>query len=125
MKTYKHDTELMINTRSVFGEERKSTPVQDVTTTSAQINHTPAGLHVGGKHISPGGMGTRTITGGCTHIHTKDLLVSLTCACILVALSHQAGKEWTHCEWNPAPLRLFYTFNSPFLISQISLITEL
>lgn len=65
MKTYKHVTELMINTRSVFGEERKSTPVQDVTTTSAQINHTPADLCVGGKHISPGGLETHTYTHGC------------------------------------------------------------
>lgn len=56
MKTYKHDTELMINTRSVFGEERKSTPVQDVTTTSAQINHTLADLHVGGNISVQGGL---------------------------------------------------------------------
>lgn len=38
MKTYKHDTEPMINTRAVFREEMKSTPVQDVTTSSAQID---------------------------------------------------------------------------------------
>lgn len=74
MKTHKHDTELMINTRSVFGEERKSTPVQDVTTTSAQINHTPADLHVWGTHISPGGMDTHT------HTNTKALLVSVQCS---------------------------------------------
>lgn len=68
MKTYKHDTEPMINTRSVCGEERKSTPVQDVTTTSAQINHTPADLHVGGQPYQYGGGGGVGV--GRIHTHT-------------------------------------------------------
>lgn len=59
----------MINTRSVFGEERKSTPVQDVTTTSAQINHTPADLHVGAT-ISAGGSGG-AYTHTYKHAHTR------------------------------------------------------
>lgn len=78
MKTYKHDTEPMINTRSVFGEERKSTPVQDVTTTSAQINHTPADLHVGATISAKGGGGGVHIH---MHTHTESLVYrSLQCS---------------------------------------------
>lgn len=70
----------MINTRSAFGEERKSTPVQDVTTASAQINHTPADLHVGGNHISKGGLGgVYTHAHKHTHIQTKALVVPVQC----------------------------------------------
>lgn len=135
MKTYKHDTEPMINTRSVFGEERKSTPVQDVTTSSAQINHTPADLHVGGNRISMGGGGGGR---GCTHMHThtykqKIAYTSLCAAqCTHGHSTHrvsepprQAGKEWTRCNWIPRLQCWVYTFNSPFLISQISPIREL
>lgn len=70
----------MINTRSVFREERKSTPVQDVTTTSAQINHAHAphaDMHVGGNSISwalPSHTHTHTNLEICTYTQRKAVV---------------------------------------------------
>lgn len=122
MKTYKHDTEPMINTRSVFGEERKSTPVQDVTTTSAQINHTPADLHVGGNRISMEGEGVCVHIYSHTHTCKQKLAYTSLCAvqCTHGHSTHkvnksprQAGKERTRCNWIPRLQCWVYTFNSP------------
>lgn len=108
----------MINTRSVFGEERKSTPVQDVTATSAQINHTPADLHVWGTHISPGGMDA----------HTHEHKSSASLCAVLTFWSHSSisqVKNGPTATGFHGLLCWVYTFNSPFLISQITLIREL
>lgn len=124
MKTYKHDTELMINTRSVFGEERKSTPVQDVTTTSAQINHTPADLCVWGVSISVQGewRHTHTHTGAYTHKHKNPASLCAAFTFWLCSTMRQVRNGLTATGFQGCWV---YTFNSPFLISQISLIREL
>lgn len=113
----------MINSSSVFGEERKSTPVQDVTTTFAQINHTPADLFVGGKHISLGGMRQTHIHMG-TYTHKRKSPASL-CAALIFWLHSSIRQVKNGPTATGFQGCWVYTLNSPFLISQISLIREL
>lgn len=70
----------------------------------------------------------RSHTNTHIHIQTKALVESEQCSAHmgkLTSLPWQAGKEWTRCNWIPGPQHWVYTFDSPFLIGQISSIREL